>query len=73
MSFAKFYSDFSILSCVISLHILKINCMLYTQFTKILSNSTGYLFILLTVSFVVQDVLFCGPTCWFLLLLLVHL
>lgn len=73
-SFAKFYSEFSILRCMISLHILKINCMLYTQFTRFspipqVTFLFCWLFLLLCkmFCFVVPLVDFAFVTCAFVI------
>ena len=56
-SFAQFLSGlfgFLLLSCMIPLYILDINCLADRWFADIFSHSMGCLFILLIVSFAVQ-------------------
>ena len=61
---------FLLLSFISSLYILDINPLSNIWFANIFSHSLGYLSILSIVSFVVQKLLvWCSPTCLFLLLL----
>lgn len=56
---------FSILRCMISLHILKINCMLYTQFTKDFLQFHRLPFLFCWLFLLLCKMFVCGPTCWF--------
>ena len=70
-SFAQFFTGlfiFLVSNCMSCLYILEINSLSVSSFATIFSQSEGYLFTLLIVSFIVGKLLSLSPICLFLFL-----